>query len=469
MKKYLLLLLALIALYQTGNGQTTIADNETVSGNWTLDNSPYLLEGRAIIPENETLVIEPGVEVRLKSSAGSSISVFEYTSGNVGVLRVQGSLIANGTEALPILFTRNTTGFWGAILIDENANSNSSMEHCIIEYARETRNVSGITSVVSFNGGLNVFRSSMNIANNQFRNNNTNGLSIREAGTSFDFSNNSFFENGSNGVTIVESTVNGINNSFYNNSFITSGSVSAIRSSNSTVFLFGNLIYNNDDFGIYTTTGGNHILVNNTIYGNRQGIRVETGANTFIYNSIIQNNELNFATSAPGGATIEMSHSLTDDSSFPANVTDLSNNLIGSSAQFLNVETDDFGLEETSPCIDSGTENITDFTFPEVDILGNPRIDNNTVDMGAIEFQGSLGASDFTTAQQLILSPNPARDHLTISLPNFKSASLYSSNGKLIKVIQSNIVDVSDVEQGVYILRTETLDGKSISKKIIKK
>jgi hypothetical protein len=36
-------------------------------------------------------------------------------------------------------------------------------------------------------------------------------------------------------------------------------------------------------------------------------------------------------------------------------------------------------------------------------------------------------------------------------------------------VIQSNIVDVSDVEQGVYILRTETLDGKSISKKIIKK
>lgn len=468
MKKIQLALMMALAITCTSISQTTIADNETVSGVWSIENSPYILEGRTIVSDDETLTIDPGVEIRFKSSASSSISAFEYTSGNVGVLRVQGTLIANGTATQPILFTRNDTGFWGTILIDENASSNSSMEHCIIEYARETRNVSGITSVVSFNGGLSIFKNSMNIANNQFRNNNTNGLYIWGADTPFDFSNNSFYDNGSNGVVIIQSLVNGINNRFYNNSFTASGAVSAIRSSNSTVYLFGNLIYNNDDFGIYTTNGGDNYLINNTIYGNGQGIRVETGANTFIYNSIVENNELNFATSAPGGAILEMRNSLTNDSDFPTNISDLSGNITGATAQFTDVDNNDFSLENTSQCIDSGTQNITNFEFPELDILDNPRIKNASIDMGAIEFQGTLGTLDFEFTPQVILYPNPTNDKVNVISSDFKSAKLYSISGKLIKMDLSKTIDVTDIDEGLYLIKIETNEGKFITKKILK-
>ena len=86
-----LLLSAIIALVTTiGSAQTTIPDNTNINGNWTLANSPYIIEGRAIVPFGQTLTIEPGVEVRLKSSTSPTPSWFNYDSGNIGVIRVQG-------------------------------------------------------------------------------------------------------------------------------------------------------------------------------------------------------------------------------------------------------------------------------------------------------------------------------------------------------------------------------------------
>jgi len=285
-------------------GQTTIPDNTNISGNWTVANSPYIIEGRAIVPNGQTLTIEPGVEIRLTSSTSFNPSWFNYGSGNVRVIRAQGKIITNGTSSSPILFTRNNSGFWGTILIDENTTDTSSFSHCIIEYAKESRNVGGIAAPLSFDAGISDFKSEVSIHENEFRNNNINGLYIREVTNSFDFSNNTFHDNGSNGSVIEQSNVNAINNTYFNNSNSATGQVAAIRSSNSTVKYIGNLIYNNDDFGIFTTSGGNNYIINNTIIENNQGVRVENGANTFIYNTIIQNNTLNFATSNTGGATV---------------------------------------------------------------------------------------------------------------------------------------------------------------------
>lgn len=377
--------------------QTTIPDNTSINGNWTVANSPYIVEGRAIIPNDQSLTIEPGVEIRLKSSASPTPSWFDYGSGNIGVIRVQGELIADGTASNPIVFTRDNTGFWGTILIDENAASSSSISNCVIEYAKESRNVTGITSPVSFNGGVSVYKSSISIHNNEFRNNNLSGLYINGVNTSFDFSENTFHNNGSNGNLIEESTVNAINNTYFNNSNNATGQVSAIHSSNSTVYLVGNLIYNNDDFGIFTTDGGNHHIVNNTIFGNSQGIRVENGANTFIHNSIIQNNTLNFATSNVVGATVEMEYSSTDDASFPTNVTDVSGNLLDTDVFFVNSGANDFSLQSNSPGIDVGNPDLTGLNVPTNDLLGNNRIDNSIIDLGAIEFQQPV-IPDFTVS-----------------------------------------------------------------------
>ena len=125
------ILFTLIVCYSFG--QTTIPDNTNISGIWTVANSPYIIEGRAIVSNGQTLTIEPGVEIRLQSSTSPTPAWFDYGSGNVGVIRVQGEIIANGTTTNPILFTRNNTGFWGTILIDENAANTSSFSNCIIE------------------------------------------------------------------------------------------------------------------------------------------------------------------------------------------------------------------------------------------------------------------------------------------------------------------------------------------------
>lgn len=450
-------------------GQTTIPDNTTISGSWTVANSPYIIEGRAIVPTSQTLTIEPGVEVRLKSSTSPTPSWFDYASGNVGVIRVQGEIIANGTTTNAIVFTRDNSGFWGTILIDENASSNSSFSNCIIEYANESRNITGITSPVSFNAGISIFKNSVSFENNQLRNNNVNGMYIRGVNTSFDFANNLIFDNGSNGLVIEESSVNAINNTLYNNSITASGLVSAIRSSNSNVFLVGNLIYNNDNFGIFTTNGGNHYIINNTIVGNEQGIRVENGANTFIQNSIIQNNTLNFATSNPVGADIEMQYSLTDDANPPANVTDVAGNILNSNAMFTNTATNDFSLQSSSSCIDSGKPDVSDLNIPDTDILGNTRIDNSIIDMGAVEFQQPLsisGAEDFIG---LKVYPNPTSNIINIVSQENISVSIYTSNGKFIATHHTHLINIEELGQGVYILNIETASGKKTVRKIIKK
>ena len=465
-----LLLSAIIALVTSiGFAQTTIPDNTNVNGNWTLANSPYIIEGRAIVPFGQTLTIEPGVDVRLKSSTSPTPSWFNYDSGNIGVIRVHGEIIANGTVADPIVFTRNNNGFWGVILIDENASSSSSFSNCVIEWAKESRNVTGIPSPVSFNGAISIYKSSIAVNKNEFRNNNNNGMYIREATNSFNFSNNTFHSNGSNGNVIEQSTVNAINNTYYNNSNNASGQVAAIRSSNSTVYLVGNLIYNNDDFGIFTSSGGNHYLVNNTIFGNSQGIRVESGANTYIHNSIIQENTLNFATSNPGGATIEMQYSSTNDTTFPANVTNVASNLLGSDALFTNPGENDFGLQSTSPLIDAGNPIATGLNIPATDVLGNTRVDNNIVDIGAIEFQQALGNTDTENLSDLNVYPNPTNDIINVVYNDGLLISVYAIDGKALGIFTSTKIDMTNYKNGIYIVKIENSKGDTAIRRIIKK
>jgi len=53
-------------------------------------------------------------------------------------------------------------------------------------------------------------------------------------------------------------------------------------------------------------------------------------------------------------------------------------------------------LQEDSPLIGAGTLNIPNYTFPETDIFGNPRIIGNTIDIGAIQFVGDNIYAYFT-------------------------------------------------------------------------
>ncbi len=54
-----------------------------------------------------------------------------------------------------------------------------------------------------------------------------------------------------------------------------------------------------------------------------------------------------------------------------------------------------FMLDDDSPCIDEGTLNLPDgFEQPETDLVGNPRVHGESIDMGCYEWQGNV--ADFT-------------------------------------------------------------------------
>lgn len=466
MTKFFLFLGVSILMTSALSAQTTIPDSTVVSGTWTLADAPYIIEGRAIVPEGETLTIEPGVEVRLRSSSSSTPSWFNYEDGNVGVIRVVGNLTAEGTEENPIVFTRNGTGHWGCILIDGEATDATVFSHCIIEYAKESRNVTGIDSPTTFTGGLSVYNTSVEINNNTFRLNNIDGLYLRETNASMEFTYNTFTENGTNGVNVQNGLAHGANNRFFENSVTSSGQVAAVKLSNSTVYIVSSLIYNNDDIAILATNGGAYYLVNNTVYGNSQGVRVETDANAFIHSSIYFENEINFATSNPGSGVIEMHYSLTNDAEVAANVDPFGDNIFSGDPLFVSAAAFDFALQSTSPCINAGNPTTDDLGIPELDLLENPRLDG-IIDMGAIEFQQPINVNDLQKTFVNVF-PNPTAEFVRIESEDFASATLLNAKGEQVVVSFSNVIDLSQQPSGTYLLQIELKNGEQVTRRIIR-
>ncbi len=116
MKKGLIILLVLFV--NIVYSQTTIPAGN-VSGTWNLAGSPYMILGNIIIPNGETLTIDPGCIILFQGHHA---------------LDVQGKLLAIGTEQDSIRFSvADTTGFanpsndnggWKGIRFDETPETN---------------------------------------------------------------------------------------------------------------------------------------------------------------------------------------------------------------------------------------------------------------------------------------------------------------------------------------------------------
>jgi len=106
--------------------QNTVPTDHSIHGHWTLEHSPYLIEGRAVIEEGEVLIIDPGVEVKFS------------TGDNRGYLHVRGGLVAEGTSEDMIRFTGNyDESYWGGLIFDDSEGS--SLMYCQVEYASSIR------------------------------------------------------------------------------------------------------------------------------------------------------------------------------------------------------------------------------------------------------------------------------------------------------------------------------------------
>jgi len=122
MKKILFTFLSVL-LSITFYSQTPI-EGGVVSGTWTLEGSPYLIEGLITVPDDHTLTIEAGVEVIWQGS---------YT------FYILGQILALGTENDSILFTAADpeTGFASIRFVETpEENDSSRFDHCIFRYGK---------------------------------------------------------------------------------------------------------------------------------------------------------------------------------------------------------------------------------------------------------------------------------------------------------------------------------------------
>lgn len=105
-----------------GNGNTTSGTPFEITGNVTLDKSKvYLLSGWVYVATGGTLTIPAGTVIRGDKTTVGAI-----------IVEPGGKLIANGTEAEPIVFTSNqgvgnrNAGDWGGIILLGKAPTNQT-------------------------------------------------------------------------------------------------------------------------------------------------------------------------------------------------------------------------------------------------------------------------------------------------------------------------------------------------------
>lgn len=123
MKIYIIIFITLIV--QPTYSQTVIKDGAEIFGQWKATDSPFVIEGTAIVPEGKVLEISSGTVVKFRSASASNPLNFTIGSTKVGRLVIRGTLISNGTKNTEVFFDSEGTGKWGSIYFDSLSKDNA--------------------------------------------------------------------------------------------------------------------------------------------------------------------------------------------------------------------------------------------------------------------------------------------------------------------------------------------------------
>ncbi len=130
---------------------------------------------------------------------------------------------------------------------------------------------------------------------------------------------------------------------------------------------------------------------------------------------------------------------------------------------FINVNSNNFHINDNSSAIDAGNPNYTTntdamnipgITITNVDIDNEPRV-KNIVDFGADESSITLGYEEYAF-NTIVVSPNPTHDKIYLSKDlNRSTYQIFSSEGKLISkgILNTNSIDLSNYNQGLYFVK----------------
>jgi len=248
----------------------------------------------------------------------------------------------------------------------------------------------------------------------------------------------------------------------------------------------------------------NNLIIHNEAHGNNNsfggGIYLDppTASDIILTNNTILNNSA--ATAGGGIYSISISTELTNSilwnnypdeiaGSFPVTYSNVMGDWVGEG----NIDEDPvfvgsgdfpFSLQDSSPCVNSGTPDITGLYLPELDLAGNPRLYGGRIDMGVYENQNVILTGQHELFNQpnfnLSVYPNPITDQATIkfSLPDpyLSILSIFDISGKQVGKIDSreytkgkNEIEwnAEKLKGGIYFIRLETEYESQVHKVII--
>ena len=90
-------------------------------------------------------------------------------------------------------------------------------------------------------------------------------------------------------------------------------------------------------------------------------------------------------------------------------------------------------------------------------------------DLDAVGVINDLAHSDVSENEEEVVSlyPNPVKDRLMVKAENLQSVEIYNLVGQQVMVSTSDIVDMGDLNQGIYFVRINA-DGKTVTKRVVK-
>jgi len=216
-----------------------------VSGTWTVEAMPYIVDDDCSVPAGASLTIEAGVEIRFTRVSPSDPLE----------LAVYGVLNSVGTELNPILFKPHAEpvnpGHWDGIKFLTAEASQSQLSHSKLSYSIDGITVQNSSPTISHceiylssSDGLYIDDySSPTICYNLIRNNQAKGISVD------DYAAPNIYHN-----TIVSNTSNGIYYTDY-----TAG------------MAYNNIVWGNSSYGIRSNSTCSPALTYNDAYNNTGG------------------------------------------------------------------------------------------------------------------------------------------------------------------------------------------------------